>query len=862
MQLIIPCTVVLSAAPGCRHIGVDLTRAQIAAEFARLNSDSGCGSGFVSFDQFCVWASRICSARGGSSDGVSSESLEGNSAACPAVQLRTPSLHEIDELESVYAQFVRTAPAVATGKQRKTQGRAAADRVAASTWAVEPWGTTDGDDLTLQSMLEFNGGRSKQSVRRRAGDGCATAGSEKQSRLVRSLVSPPRPERRSRNRQSGHSESSRRNASQSVRNGGELSVRMRSLVSPPRERAKPRGKIWNPNSRPAQNERFTMERKAEKKHAIAGKDTPMNRALREQLSRWHPAFTGTQSVHESLHSLHEQRQQRMDQLRRDIEKAREEAELVVCRPWNAGRLSSPERKIPGAKNMAQRSSDWLQDKAQNLEEKRLLIAHAHCRPSKQDRKADHQEIEDTVNSLNDWNKARLKRLEQKRKKIEAEERGSFTPTISSKSKSLVREQRGVETLLRWQKQRAEKIERSRQNKDQLELEGLFVPNRARAILQSPERSRKLNSPERRRTASESIASGLGRSARKRDPDGTGGGPKLSSSGDLEGSDSEDLEAPAVRPARPATLRETLATPNTHVTSSKSDGPAASVGLHTPTGIVISDDACLVNGRCVRESDSGSDSDRQSGPSSPRSLFRRTGSTGQPTPGSEVQAASRGVKGGEKVSAKSSANGQQNDMATVETGAAVSVDYASQQIDGAARAARNEIDIEAARLKDSISHFRETSPPPVTPQLAAGRTPQRGRALTCAEDSPSRPKRLKAWCLDQQAVVYLSVTNGQLCLFEQSEQSSASESESDSARHPTQSISLQNIVDIFSDSDSPKSELAEFRSEFTIELTDGATHSFLVEDAADIEGIEESVISGIHELSSSERAGWLASVGAK
>ena len=67
------------------------------------------------------------------------------------------------------------------------------------------------------------------------------------------------------------------------------------------------------------------------------KETAMGRALQTQLSRWHPAFTGAESVHDSLYALHGQRQRRMADLRDDLARARVAMGrgVIKCQPPSA-----------------------------------------------------------------------------------------------------------------------------------------------------------------------------------------------------------------------------------------------------------------------------------------------------------------------------------------------------------------------------------------------------------------------------------------------------------------------------------------------------------------------------------------------
>ena len=682
------------------------------------------------------------------------------------LQQRAPSLHEIDELEAVYAQFVRTAPApdsVSRAVSRARESSRGQSPRFRDTGALEGWGNDDAD--ATHSLLEVSGRNKTAKGSKASRQSSVRHGA--QSRRVRALVSPPRQRATSRS-QGGLSSYDKTGsyAKNGQKNGqNTLSSRMLVLVSPPRERQKPLSSPrWNPNVRPSQSAKLrppgsSAGRKKGCAPDCAGskKETVMGRALREQLSQWHPAFTGSQTIHESLYSLHGQRQERMAQLRRDIEKARAEAELVVCRPWNADRLSSPERRATSGRNMAERSSDWLEEKARKQEKRVLIEQEYRCKPSPS-RKSDTQvrDHDTFVSNLHDWEKVRLQKIDDKKQKLtQAEESGSFVPTISSRSKAMVSEYRGVEKLLQWHQQRASKLEQRREHQDRLEVEGMFIPNRAPRVLTSPGRSRNFNPADPATQPTRQLAPEVARAPHTAElptPD----------SGDLD----QDIEGG----------RETAVV---LLSSGDLDDVDDDTENVTPQNQNLGKDASLV-------------------------LAANNAN--------ENMNVMRLVQKGEAPPA-----------AQVEPGAAT--EYASQQIDGAAQAARDQIEVEAARLRDTISHFRAENAP-------HGSLDLQSRAIRCQH---------------RKREVLLEVAGGQLGL-----------TECGSGPEATQCVPLQNIVDV-SSHELPH-QIQGYAVEVVIELIGGTDKlTFLVRTADEVEQIDKYVIDGIHELSSDERAGWLAAV---
>lgn len=133
------------------------------------------------------------------------------------------------------------------------------------------------------------------------------------------------------------------------------------------------------------------------------------------LRQWHAAYTGSGAVHETLHALHGQRQRRMDELRSEIERAREAQvrlgssttpahfdidtlrscdtlavqkathtaclvfaqELAGCQQWHEARSSRSQSVGPsgrgGDRDFQARTRDWVEHRRQKIQRKQQML---------------------------------------------------------------------------------------------------------------------------------------------------------------------------------------------------------------------------------------------------------------------------------------------------------------------------------------------------------------------------------------------------------------------------------------------------------------------------------------------------------
>ena len=469
----------------CAHVGCPTDPADAAVVFAELDKE---GSGSVSKEAFCTWVATNPERHVPMATKASSPPPESASAG-----QGTPSLQEIDELESVYADFVSAAPiasSVTPSRPSPKASRAAqnlADISSISPSAggdVSAWGSGADGEEEIDSLLRLGARPTERKGARRAASPRA-ARVRSPSRLVRSMVSPPRRSRRvmSPLRQSYLSEKST------------FSSRTAALLSPPRA-ARSSKPAWSGNCRPFHRVESAARSLWEaKREQTARSRNIVTKAVESHLREWHPAYTGRGTVHETLHALHLKSQQRKEEARQEILAARELQEAAACQSWDAARRArSSGRPRVGGLDVASRSMQWQRQRDSALEEKREVLAAVKPRGRVQVK--EQSELEEHSQRLHDAAESRNKEREALQKKHEvALLKPLFKPQVNPKSKRIAGDDpRGHAGLIEWgEKQHAARTKRMEEARKS-QTEGLFHPQTDGKALMSPERERRLGSP--------------------------------------------------------------------------------------------------------------------------------------------------------------------------------------------------------------------------------------------------------------------------------------------------------------------------------------------------------------------------------
>ena len=537
----------------CAHVGCPMQPADAAIAFTQLDP---AGSGYVLAEIFRTW----CARNPDKQTALPPKAATPPGAARPGA---APSLNEIEELESVYAQFVNTAPTTASIKLQPPQpGVAAGASLAAISdgglggganspgsqtvgqGGVGAWDTGGSDDIDALLRRESStkastgtkrsvrDGRSQREPRspRMASPPPSRAWSHAPSRLVRSMVSPPRRTQRA---------TSYRGPATPM--GGQPSLLSHSrtthrhLVSPPRggrssvgggqQQQRQRQPVWSGNSKQFHRvERAArtlwddsstglsltlQEKKARSQNAVA-------KAIEANLREWHPAYTGSSSVHDTLHGLHSKAQQRKDELREQVQRARELKEAAECRPWDEDRrrrAQSQGRPRFDGLDLPTRTLQWQKARDAAIQDKRAIVTASSVPRRQKPAAMTAEQLHESIARMHKEHEEKAERIKRKAQDKQEKETPDFRPGLNPHSRRLAanrnlgsggdsssgsRPPQSIELrLLELGQRRREQMEHRRQAQEEEEKAGLFSPlTNSTLINGKPIAPRQLLSPER------------------------------------------------------------------------------------------------------------------------------------------------------------------------------------------------------------------------------------------------------------------------------------------------------------------------------------------------------------------------------
>ena len=489
----------------CAHVGCPMQPADAAMHFSSMDPT---GSRSLSVEQFCTWIAR---------NPVKHVAMAPKAASPPAAPPgAAPSLQEIDELESVYAQFVNTAPATApiTPAQLKRQPAEPGMRAGASLAAISDgsspgaggtavgaWGSGgDDDEQQLEALIHRSrteqrkrGGGSGGGVRGPRSPRMASSGAP--SRLVRSLVSPPR----QRNRDTR----TPRQIALSDRSTNGSYSRANALVSPPRGARGGGAPIWSGGgAAPTWSGNFKPFHRAESAARTLWDTSRTGMTLQEKTVRSqshnHNGGSG-KTIHDTLFALHERAQMQKDDMREKIQHQRWQAQMAECRPWDADRRAKSQgRPRVDGSDLATRALKWQKDKETKLQEKSAIF-YASTVPRRETITMTAEQIAQNSERFHANGEEKRLRLEKRQSDHATKITPLFKPQLDKNSVKMAKDGKDVEQLLEWGIKRKESLAKKEQDLRDKEVAGLFNPLIDGRKLMSPERARHEHATDPSRT---------------------------------------------------------------------------------------------------------------------------------------------------------------------------------------------------------------------------------------------------------------------------------------------------------------------------------------------------------------------------